>query len=64
MKIDEKTVNPTKICVRSYHREKNLRTRNCHRRFIKHFLKNTKKTCEPSNRDLNRDWMNFKLSHN
>ena len=34
MKIDEKIVNPAKTCVRSCHREKNLRTQNSRRKFI------------------------------
>ena len=40
--------------------EKNLRTRNCRRKFIKiYFLKNAKKTCKPNDRDLNRDCIKF-----
>ena len=40
---------------------KNLRTRNCRRRFIKNLLpeKHNEKTCKPNNRDLNRDWIKF-----
>ena len=38
MKIDEKTVNPANTCVRSCRREKNLRTRNCRRKFIENLL--------------------------
>ena len=43
-----------------YVHEKNLRTRNCRRKFIKiYFLKNAKKTCKPNDRDLNRDCIKF-----
>ena len=43
-----------------YVHEKNLRTRNCRRKFIKiYFLKNAKKTCKPNDCDLNRDCIKF-----
>ena len=42
-----------------YVHEKNLRARNCHRKFIKNLLpekRKENKTCKPNNCNLNRDW--------
>ena len=47
-----KTANPAKTYLRSCRLEKILRTPNCRRKFIKNLLPE-KKTCKPSNRDLN-----------
>ena len=37
MQINEKTENLAKTCVRSWRREKTLRTRDCRRKFINNF---------------------------
>ena len=40
-----------------YAHKKNLRTRNCSRKFIKYLLpKKRKENSKPNNCDLNRDW--------
>ena len=41
---DEKTANPAKTYVQKFYvHEKNLRTRNCRRKFIKNFLPEKRK---------------------
>ena len=44
---------PQKLVYKKFHlHEKNLRTRNCSREFIKNLLpENAKKTCKPNNCD-------------
>ena len=54
LQISQKLVHKT-----FYVHKKNLRTRNYRRKFIKNILpKNSKKTCKPNNRNLNRNWKN------
>ena len=50
---------PQKLVYEKFYvHEKNLRTRNCRRRFIKNLLpEKRKENIYTNNRDLNRDWI-------
>ena len=43
LNTNEKTGNLAKACIRSWHREKNLRTRNCRRKFMKNLIPEKRK---------------------